>query len=111
MLSRFATYRKHGRESGVIFKLISHMKDPTTYSNYGQMKTGFVTGNEHSLFGHWSNPEYAQLMQESEIVPGTCCRCGEQWQDDFWADDTKTICLNCDYKPEDNTGVMIDLPF
>ena len=89
------------------------MKDPTTYSNYGQMMTGFVTGNEHRLFGHWSNPEYAQFMQESELVPGTCCRCGEQWADDFWTDDTKTICLNCDYEPETEgrTTGMLDLPF
>lgn len=111
MLSRFATFRSDWRESGVIFKLI-YMKDPTTYSNYGQIMTGFVTGNEQSLFGHWSNPEYAQLMQESELVSGTCCRCGERWEYDFWTDDTKTICLNCDYEPTSNTGgTLSDLPF
>ncbi len=87
------------------------MKDPTTYNRYSQMITGFVTGNEHSLFGHWSNPEYAQLMQEAGLAHGTCCRCGEQWTDDFWTDDTKTICLNCDDEPVGRITGMLDLPF
>lgn len=88
------------------------MKDPTTYNNYGRMMTGFNSGIEHSTFGHWSNPEYAQLTQESELQRGTCRCCGEQWQDDFWSDESMTLCLNC-FEPEKETqaGTNTDLPF
>ena len=97
-----------------LFLNLFFMKDPTTYSNYGQMMTGFVTGNEHRLFGHWSNPEYAQLMQESEFpsMGGVCRCCGERWEDDFWSDETKTLCLNCYVEPISNTdGTLLGLPF
>jgi hypothetical protein len=37
--------------------------DITKYSDYGQMMTGFSSGNEESFYGHWTNPEY----QEQEM--------------------------------------------
>lgn len=88
------------------------MTDPTAYNQYGIMMTGFSSGNEHSTFGHWTNPEYQRLMQESELQRGTCRCCGEQWQDDFWSDESETLCLNC-YEPEKETqsGSIADLPF
>lgn len=88
------------------------MSDPTKYNAYGRMMTGFNSGIEQSLFGHWSNLEYQQLMQESELQYGICRCCGEQWQDDFWSDDTKTLCLNC-FEPEQSApeSTISDIPF
>lgn len=37
-----------------------------TYNNYGQQQTGFDNLIDHSLYGHWSNPEYQQDSQEFE---------------------------------------------
>lgn len=76
------------------------MADPTLYSNYGQQQTGFRSGIEHSMFGHWSNPEYAEMLQDEQPIPcsGVCQCCGEKWEDDFWANEEKTLCLNC-YTP------------
>ena len=35
--------------------------DNTKYSDYGQMMTGFSSGNERSFYGHWKNPEYQEF--------------------------------------------------
>jgi len=37
--------------------------DRTKYSDYGQMMTGFSSGNERNFYRHWTNPEY----QEQEM--------------------------------------------
>jgi hypothetical protein len=76
------------------------MSDPTRYSNYGQCETGFRSGIEHSMFGHWSNPEYSELLQMENYVPvsGTCQRCLEKFDDGFLANEDKNICIKCNTK-------------
>lgn len=37
------------------------------YSEYGRQQTGFDNAIDHSMFGHWSNPEYQELDNEQEI--------------------------------------------
>lgn len=81
------------------------MADKTQYTQRGQMMTGFRTENEQRFYGHWSNPEYAEMLQSEDNVPcpGTCQRCGEKWEDDFWLNDEKTICLNCETPTNDDS--------
>lgn len=88
------------------------MSDPTKYNQLGRMMTGFDSGIEHSMFGHWSNPEYQQICQDALLQPGICRCCGEKWDDDFWSDETKTLCLNCYVEPIQNTNTSdSEIPF
>lgn len=41
---------------------------PFEYNQYGREQTGFDNSIDHSLFGHWSNPEYQQLCQDAELI-------------------------------------------
>lgn len=50
------------------------MSDPTKYNNYGRQMTGFDSGNENSLFGHWTNPEYQYLNQDAETPLCHVCK-------------------------------------
>lgn len=36
------------------------------YNQYGRQETGFSNGFDHSIFGHWSNPEYQEMCQDIE---------------------------------------------
>jgi len=87
--------------SAGLFLNFIFMSDPTKYNRFGQEQTGFRSGIENSMFGHWSNPEYSQMLQDEERpipLSGVCQCCGEKWEDDFWANEEKTLCLNC-YTP------------
>lgn len=36
------------------------------YNSYGRQQTGFDNGFDHSVFGHWRNPEYQEMCQSVE---------------------------------------------
>ncbi len=38
------------------------------YNTLGQNMTGFENSIDHSMFGHWSNPEYQELCQQEFII-------------------------------------------
>jgi len=38
--------------------------DSFSYNNHGQQMTGFSNSIDHSLFGHWSNPEYQDMFKD-----------------------------------------------
>lgn len=38
------------------------------YNQYGRQQTGFDNSIDHSLFGHWRNPEYQELCQAAEQI-------------------------------------------
>jgi hypothetical protein len=39
------------------------------YSYYGRMITGFDNSIEHSMYGHWSNPEHQEDQQFASMQP------------------------------------------
>lgn len=39
------------------------------YSCYGRMMTGFDNSIEHSMYGHWSNPEHQEDQQFASMPP------------------------------------------
>lgn len=51
------------------------MSDPTKYNRLGREMTGFESGIENLLFGHFTNPEYQALQN---IEPEASCKvCGD----------------------------------
>lgn len=38
------------------------------YNSYGRQQTGFDNSIDHSLFGHWRNPEYQGMCQDAEMI-------------------------------------------
>lgn len=43
--------------------------DEFNYSCYGRMMTGFDNSIDHSMYGHWSNPEHQEDQQFASMNP------------------------------------------
>ena len=61
--------------------------DEFRYNRYGQVQTGFDNSIDHSMFGHWRNPEYQELCQEAEMIEREKQEMNEQPKDNKSTDD------------------------
>lgn len=59
------------------------------------MKNGFCYNCQNIVTSECHVHENCDIGPIPEILKGKCRSCGEQWETDFWCDESRTLCLNC----------------
>ena len=61
--------------------------DDYRYNRRGEVQTRFDNSIDHSMFGHWRNPEYQELCQKAEMIEREKQEMNEQPKDNKSTDD------------------------